>query len=66
MIWLRHDSALRTDMYWGNCGPRTEPWSLLPGLRNPLRHLQLDIAAWLGQNRRFVFDPKFESGELIE
>jgi hypothetical protein len=31
-----------------------------------LRHSRLDIAAGLGQNRRFDFDPKLNSGELIE
>ena len=28
--------------------------------RYPLRHLRLDIAAWLGQNRRFDFAPEIK------
>jgi hypothetical protein len=31
-----------------------------------LRHLQLDIAAWLGQNSGFVREATLELGELIE
>jgi hypothetical protein len=39
------------------------PW---PDAINPLRHIQLDNAARVRQNKRFVFEPETRLGELTE